>query len=132
MASKPTLPLLAAALLGAAAGGGAQQPTRVKYTVLDRPVEARIAKPQYRVTHQKDFTLVSIFAGRKPTGGYSVVVTGVDLLDGTCTVRYHVEEPGPDVIVTQVLTYPAATVRISPACRDAKVDPPLPRAETKE
>jgi len=132
VASKSALSLLAAALLGAAAGGAAQQPVRVKYTVLDRPAEARVAKPQYRVTHQKGFTLVSVFAGRKPTGGYSVVVTGVDLLDGTCTVRYHVEEPAPDAIVTQVLTYPAAPVRISPACRDAQVAPPLPRADAKE
>jgi hypothetical protein len=131
VASKPALPLLAAALLGAAAGGTGQQPARVKYTVLDRPAEARVAKPEYRATHQKDSTLVSIFAGRKPTGGYSVVVKGVDRRDGTCTVRYRVEEPAPDAIVTQALTYPAATVRISPACQDAKVDPPLPPAKTK-
>ncbi len=131
MASKCGLLLLAAALFIAAAAGTTQQATRAEYTVLDRPVDAGVAKPQYRVAQAKGFTLVSVFAGQKPTGGYSVVVTGVERLSGTCTVRYHVEEPGPDAIVTQVLTYPAATVRISPACRNAKVDPPLPRGKTK-
>ena len=126
--SKHTL-LLAAALLGAAAGARAQQPTSVKFTVEGRPAGASsVTKPEYRVTREKDATVVSLFAGQKPTGGYSITVTRVDQQDGACTVRYRIQGPPPDAIVTQMLTYPAVTIRIAAACKDVKVDPPMPRS----
>jgi len=98
---------------------------RVNYSVVDRPVEEETAEPQYRVANEAGATLVSIYAGQKPTGGYAVEISGVDRQGHTCIVRYRIDAPASDAIVTQALTYPGASVRISPACPDVKVDPPL-------
>ncbi len=101
-----------------------------KYTVV-RPPPEPVAKAQYRVEHRADHTLVAIFAGQKPTGGFDITIKGVDRQADVCVVRYQVEAPPADAMVAQVLTYPAAAVRIAPACKDARVTPPLPRGETK-
>jgi hypothetical protein len=122
---------MAAALCWAAAVSCARRPARVNYSLFDRSSEEEITEPQYRVANEPGGTLVSIFAGQKPTGGYSVEITGVDRVANTCVVRYRIEGPGPDAIVPQVLTYPDVTVRISPACPDVEVDPPLRRIQVK-
>lgn len=121
---------MAAALLGAAAIGQAQT-TRATFTVLDRPPNARVSKPEFRVTQARGATIVTILAGEKPTGGYAVEVITVERAGNTCTVRYKVEAPAPDAMVTQALTYPATAIRISPPCSEIKLDPPLPRGAVK-
>jgi hypothetical protein len=124
-----TIRILGAVALACAAAAGSSQPReRVKYTVLERP-SARVAQPQYRVTHEKDSTVVAIHAGQRPTGGYSVEVTGVERAGDDCTVRYRVRGPGPDDIVTQALTYPSVAIRIAASCREVTVDPPLPKGK---
>lgn len=57
-------------------------------------------------------TVLAAFAGEKPTGGYSTVITSVTLLDKTLTVRYKVNAPAPGTPVTQIITYPAHIVSI--------------------
>lgn len=57
-------------------------------------------------------TVLAVFAGEKPTGGYSAVITSVKLLDKTMTVHYRVNEPAPGTIVTQMITYPAHLVSV--------------------
>lgn len=57
-------------------------------------------------------TVLAAFAGEKPTGGYSTVITAVTLLDKTLTVRYKVNAPAPGTPVTQIITYPAHIVSI--------------------
>jgi hypothetical protein len=94
--------------------------------VVENPHSSRVTKPESRVAQAKGATTVTIFAGEKPTGGYTVEVTGVDRRGGTCTVRHKVDPPPPDAMVTQALTYPSTTIRITPACREVKLDPPLP------
>ena len=51
--------------------------------------------------------------GEKPTGGYSLAVESARLEGDLLTVRLRLEEPPPDAMVTQALTYPyaAAVVR---------------------
>lgn len=57
-------------------------------------------------------TVLAAFAGEKPTGGYSTVITSVTLLDKTLTVRYKVNAPASGTPVTQIITYPAHIVSI--------------------
>lgn len=85
-------------------------------------VEAR-----YEVERQGPAVIVTIHAGRRPTGGYSVKVRRVEREKGRCVVHYAVIEPPPDVMAPQVITYPAAMIRIQAACEDVAVKPPLPR-----
>jgi hypothetical protein len=46
--------------------------------------------------------------GEKPTGGYSLAVESARLEGDLVTVRLRLEEPPPDAMVTQALTYPYA------------------------
>ncbi|MFP4302844.1 MAG: protease complex subunit PrcB family protein, partial [Spirochaetaceae bacterium] len=51
-------------------------------------------------------TVVALFAGQRPTGGYTVVVDEVAGRGETLFIEYHVSEPGPGELVTQALTSP--------------------------
>jgi hypothetical protein len=119
VASKFTTCLAAVALTTATAQ------TTVDYTVIEDASAPRVRESQYRVARQKSAVIVSIFAGEKPTGGYSVQIADVKRTGAACTVRYRVEAPSPDAIVTQALTYPSITVRLPVTCKTIKVDPPL-------
>ncbi|HKH11101.1 MAG TPA: protease complex subunit PrcB family protein [Rubrobacter sp.] len=44
--------------------------------------------------------------GERPTGGYSVAVAGARAEGDRVTVRLSLEDPPPDAMVTQSLTYP--------------------------
>jgi hypothetical protein len=50
--------------------------------------------------------------GEKNTGGYSVEVTGVELMGGKLKVTVRETKPGPGTFVTQALTQPYHVVRI--------------------
>jgi hypothetical protein len=51
-------------------------------------------------------SVIALFAGERPTGGYAVEVDQVSARGETLYVNYHVSEPGPGAIVTQALTSP--------------------------
>lgn len=51
-------------------------------------------------------TYVVVYGGQKPTGGYSAGVAGARVEGDRVTVRVSLEDPPPDAIVTQSLTYP--------------------------
>jgi hypothetical protein len=53
-----------------------------------------------------DGTYIVAYGGQKPTGGYSVGVAGAEVEGDRVTVRVSLEDPPPDAIVTQSLTYP--------------------------
>ncbi|HEY9839983.1 MAG: protease complex subunit PrcB family protein [Candidatus Sericytochromatia bacterium] len=57
-------------------------------------------------------SVLAVFAGEKPTGGFTATITSVKQLNKTLTVTYKVTAPAPDAIVTQVITYPAHIVSI--------------------
>ncbi|MBI1915704.1 MAG: protease complex subunit PrcB family protein [Planctomycetes bacterium] len=48
-------------------------------------------------------------------GGYSVEILGVEMKDKTLTVRWKLNSPGPDSIVTQAFTHPAQAVLVDTA-----------------
>ena len=51
-------------------------------------------------------TYTVVYGGQRPTGGYSVGVAGARVEGTRVTVRVSLEDPPPDAIVTQALTYP--------------------------
>jgi hypothetical protein len=59
--------------------------------------------------------VVAVFAGQKPTGGYSVTIQAVSLSDKTLQVAYSEKSPSPDSITTQVISYPSHIVKIDKA-----------------
>jgi hypothetical protein len=78
-----------------------------------------------------DFTkqmVVGVFVGARNTGGYSVEITGVDLVQNALVVRYTEKAPDPDAIVAQVITAPFHLVSVQ------KLDGPVrfERAGSKE
>lgn len=60
--------------------------------------------------------------GEKNTGGYSVEVTGVELVNGKLKVTVHESKPGPGAMVTQALTQPYHIVRIPKVPAGTTVD----------
>ncbi len=59
--------------------------------------------------------VIVVTAGAKPTGGYSVEVLGVTAQDKTLTVRWKLNSPGRDSIVTQAFTHPAQAILVDKA-----------------
>ena len=53
-------------------------------------------------------TYLAVYWGEKPTGGYSLAVRSARLVGDRVRVRLALEEPPPEAIVTQALTYPYA------------------------
>ena len=61
-----------------------------------------------RVPDSGEGTYLAAYWGQKPTGGYSLAVRSARLQGGRVTVELALEEPSPDAMVTQALTYPYA------------------------
>ena len=57
-------------------------------------------------------TVVALFLGTKPTGGYGLEVVEVTLAQGELFVDVRTAEPSPDAITTQALTSPWVMVRV--------------------
>ena len=65
-------------------------------------------------------TYLAAYWGEKPTGGYSLGVKSARLEGDRVTVRLALEEPPPDAIVTQALTYPYAVAVVRGLDPDGK------------
>ncbi|MPY65697.1 protease complex subunit PrcB family protein [Deinococcus sp. SDU3-2] len=57
-------------------------------------------------------TVVGVFLGQRPTGGYGVRVTGASVQGGTLTLTVEIRSPGAGAITTQALTSPWTLVRV--------------------
>jgi hypothetical protein len=65
-------------------------------------------------------TVVGIFLGSRPTGGYSVEITTIEREGDTLTVTYREQRPDKADIVTQVITMPyqlVTTARVAGSVR---------------
>ena len=62
-----------------------------------------------RVPDAGEGTYLAVFWGEKPTGGYTVEVLSARPEGSRMVVRLALEEPPPDAMVSQALTYPYAT-----------------------
>lgn len=70
---------------------------------------------------QVDFeseSVLAVFAGQKPTGGYSIKITSVSLDGKALQVKYHETSPAKGSLNSQVLTSPAHIVKIGKAKAD--------------
>jgi hypothetical protein len=57
-------------------------------------------------------TVVGVFLGSRPTGGYGIEITEARLEGGELVVEYAERRPGADSMVAQVLTSPAHIVSV--------------------
>jgi hypothetical protein len=57
-------------------------------------------------------TVVAVFVGSRPTGGFSVAIGSATERDGTLVVAYHETSPPPGAIAAQVLTFPYHIVAV--------------------
>lgn len=57
-------------------------------------------------------TMVAMFMGEKPTGGFGLAVRGVTFEGGDLFVALDIQEPRPGMMVTQALTSPWTVLRI--------------------
>ena len=57
-------------------------------------------------------TVLAVFQGQQPTGGYGIEVLDVVVDDAELFVNMQFAEPAPDAIVTQALTSPWTFVRV--------------------
>ncbi|MEW6523767.1 MAG: protease complex subunit PrcB family protein [Bacillota bacterium] len=64
-----------------------------------------------RIDFARNF-LVAVHCGVCPTGGYRVTIEDILCRQNHATVRVRFEEPGPDDVVTLVITYPQDTVLV--------------------
>lgn len=79
-------------------------------------------------------TVVALFAGERPTGGYRIQVDGVvedPAKARKAIVRYRVVPPARDALVTQALTYPYIVIAIERKLDEIALDPPLASPHAK-
>lgn len=67
------------------------------------------ALPQIDFTRE---TLVAIFMGEKPTGGFGIQIDDISLDQGAVYINMQLLEPAPGMMMTQALTSPWMMVRI--------------------
>jgi len=68
-------------------------------------------KPAPQVDFDKEM-VVGVFMGSRPTGGYSVTITGITERDGSLVVTYGETSPRPGAMTAQVLTFPYHLVAV--------------------
>jgi hypothetical protein len=68
-------------------------------------------------------TYLVVYGGPRQTGGYSVGVAGARVEGDRVTVRISLEDPPPDAIVTQSLSYPYEISVLRGLSAEARVSP---------
>lgn len=62
-------------------------------------------------------SVIVVFGGERPTGGWRVRITQVDQTAHACKVAYQVIAPPRGAILTQAITHPYAVIRVHGKCR---------------
>ena len=88
------------------ASGAPGEGPRDPRAVLAPSAEALSRELGARIRGSGEGTYLVVYGGRRPTGGYSVGVAGARVAGDRVTVRVSLEDPPPDAVVTQSLTYP--------------------------
>ena len=92
--------------------GGQSNIESAREVVVRTPAEWRALWKQHapgRKPTVVDFSrsmIVGVFLGSRPTGGYSVDITGIERKGTELVVTYREGRPAPNDMVTQVLTSP--------------------------
>lgn len=84
-----------------------------------------VLKTQFKVDKIDWETQMVVIAtgGPKPTGGYSVEITGLTVAGKTLTVKWKLTSPEPGTIVSQAFTHPGQAVLVERFEGDVKFDP---------
>ncbi len=91
-------------IFSGAPGQGPQRPL-----VIVAPSAAALSRETgVTIPDSGEGTYLVAYWGEKTTGGYSLAVRSARLEGNRVTVRLALQEPPPDAILTQVLTYPYA------------------------
>ncbi len=111
---------------GLAAGPG-------RINMQDRPEEIRKwvsilqqlhRSPLWHAREYGDSMYIYVGWGEKPTGGYSVEITGVEHNgNGELVVKALFRAPSPDEMVTQVITYPYDLTAVEKTDADIRIEP---------
>lgn len=88
-----------------AAGAPGEGPARPRVVVAPS-AEALSEELGAEIRASGEGTYLVAHRGEQPTGGYSVGVAGARVEGDRVTVRLSLEDPPPDAVVTQSLTYP--------------------------
>lgn len=88
-------------------GAPARGPERPR-VILAPSADALSREIGARVPDAGEGTYLAAYWGEKPTGGYSLAVRSARLRAERATVELALEEPPPEAMVTQALTYPYA------------------------
>ena len=65
----------------------------------------------YTVDDSTGYIYIAVMSGTKPTGGYSIEVTGIEDNEGRTNVFVKEVSPSKDMMVTQAITYPYTIVK---------------------
>jgi PrcB C-terminal len=68
-------------------------------------------QPMPKVDFAKSM-VIGVFLGSRSTGGYRATISAVDRDGAGLVVTWREERPGPDAIVSQMLTFPYHVVRV--------------------
>jgi hypothetical protein len=117
VAATPPIPFRSVAQQ-APAGNDPAKPT---VFVVTKPLQLKLfeehLRPEDRVKARAvklgERTLLAVFAGAKPTGGFAVAVKRLSLVAGRLTVAVEVREPSPDAMVIQAFTSPYQLVSVA-------------------
>lgn len=60
----------------------------------------------FDILQSGEVSYLVVYAGERPTGGYSIEITSIVDQEGITEVTVKEKAPGKDVMVTQALTYP--------------------------
>ena len=80
---------------------------------------ARLTDDAAPVVDFRKQSVGAVFAGEKPTAGYTVQVTKVDKNGAACEVHHTVTAPPRGAMVAQMITYPYTVVRLDTKCATA-------------
>jgi hypothetical protein len=78
-------------------------------------------RPQPTVDFSRE-TVIAVFLGSRPTGGFSVEVAATRVEGGALIVSYRVTSPPRDAITTAVLTFPFAIVAVPRHAGEVRFD----------
>lgn len=69
-------------------------------------IEERIEEPINTTLAHEDKLYILVARGMKPTAGYTIQINKVEIADGQIVVHTETQDPDPDDMVAQVITYP--------------------------
>ncbi len=69
-------------------------------------IEERIEEPINTTLVHEGNQYILVARGMQPTAGYSIQISKIEKADGNIVVHTETQDPGPDDMVAEVITYP--------------------------